>query len=397
MSVLDPPTSRLVTPAFVALTLSDLAYFAATGVLLAVTPLFVVESLGSDEAGVGLAMGSFSATTLLLRPLAGRWADRRGRRALLVGGAGLFAVGVLGHFLVQGLVTLVFLRILLGAAEALYFVAGFAALADLAPPGRAGEALSLNSLALYAGVAAGPLIGQGLLRWGGFDLAWAGAMALAVLAAGLALRVPETRPDTGPEVSSGHLVHHAAIGPGLALFCGVAAMSGFLAFAVLQARAVGVDAWSVILLVFGTTVVVLRLFFAKLPDHVPPLRLAAASLGAAALGFVVMGSLRTPVGLVTGTVMLAVATAFLTPAIFAAVFSVVPASERGSAAATTSIFIDLGLGAGPVIIGFAAAASSVPAAFLLASALPLAGGLMLLAMATQQPAGTHGGRQESVG
>lgn len=111
-------------------------------------------------------MGSFSLTTLLLRPLAGRWTDRRGRRALLVGGASLFAVGVLGHYLVTVLLMLVTLRVQLGAAEALYFVAGFAALADLAPPGRAGEALSLNSLAPYAGVALGPLIGQSAARGG---------------------------------------------------------------------------------------------------------------------------------------------------------------------------------------------------------------------------------------
>ena len=164
--VIEPSSARLVTPAFVALTLSDLAYFSAAGVLIAVTPLFAIGPLGSDETGVGVAMGSFSLTTLLLRPLAGRWTDRRGRRALLVGGASLFAVGVLGHYLVTGLLMLVTLRVLLGAAKALYFVAGFAALADLAPPGRAGEALSLNSLALYAGVALGPLIGQGLLRGG---------------------------------------------------------------------------------------------------------------------------------------------------------------------------------------------------------------------------------------
>lgn len=89
--------------------------------------------------------------------------------------------------------------------------------------------------------------------------------------------------------------------------CGVAAMSGFLAFATLQARAVGVEARSVFLLIFGTTVVFVRLVLAKLPDRVPPLRLAAASLGTAATGFVVMGALRTPAGLVTGAVILAVA------------------------------------------------------------------------------------------
>jgi predicted MFS family arabinose efflux permease len=374
-----------MTPAFVALTLSDLAYFAAMGVLLAVTPLFATGPLGAGEAGVGIAMVSFSAATLLLRPWAGRWTDRHGRRLLLVGGSALFAVGILAHYLVTSLVMLVRVRVLLGAAEALYFVAGFAALADLAHPGRAGEALSLNSLALYAGVAAGPLIGQGLLRWGGFHLAWAGAAALAAVAAAAAARVPETRPATDPAPGPVKLLHPRAITPGAALFSGVAAMSGFLAFAVLQARQVGIEAWSVVLMVFGITVVGLRLVFATLPDRVPPLRLAAAALGAAAAGLVLIGAIRTPAGLITGTVILAVATAFLTPAIFAAVFATVPADQRGAAAATTSIFIDLGLGGGPMLLGLIAARTSVSTAFLLATALPIAGSGLLLATPRRKP------------
>lgn len=292
----------------------------------------------------------------------------------------MFAVGIAAHYLVTSLMMLVCVRVLLGAAEALYFVAGFAALADLAPPGRTGEALSLNSLALFVGVAVGPLIGQGLLHAGGLHYAWAGAAVLAVVAAAAAARVPETRPAGVPGPTPTSALQRAVIGPGLALFSGVAATSGFLAFAVLQAREVGVEAWSVVLLLFGITVVALRLMLAKLPDRVPPLRLAAAALGVAAAGSLVIGAVRTPVGLITGTVILGVATAFLTPAIFASVFSAVPADQRGSAAATTSIFIDLGLGGGPVLIGFIAAATSVSAAFLLVAALPLAGACLLVTM-----------------
>ncbi|HYO38062.1 MAG TPA: MFS transporter [Nocardioidaceae bacterium] len=376
----EPASARLMTPAFLALTLSDLAYFTASGVLLAVTPLFAAGPLGAGEAAVGIAMGSFSVTTLLLRPWAGRWTDRHGRRLLLVGGALLSVIGIVAHHLVTSLILLVSVRVLLGAAEALYFVAGFAALADLAPPGRTGEALSVNSLALFIGLAAGPMLGQGLLHWGGFELAWVGAAVLALVAAAAASRVPETRPVSAPGSTPAGRMQQAVLAPGVALFSGVAATSGFLAFSVLQARGVGIEAWSVVLLLFGVTVVALRLVLARLPDRVPPLRLAAAALGVAAAGSIVVGTIRTPAGLVAGTVLLAVATAFLTPAIFAAVFSAVPADQRGGAAATTSIFIDLGLGGGPVLTGLIASATSVSTAFLLIAALPMAGTCLLLTL-----------------
>lgn len=379
-----PVQVRLLTPAFVALTLSDLAYFTAGGVLIAATPLFVTGPLGGGEAGVGLAMGSFSVTTLLLRPWAGRFTDRHGRRRLLVGGAAAFTLVTIGHLLVESVAALVALRLLLGVAEAMYFVAGFAALADLAPPQRAGEALSLNSLALYVGVATGPLLGQALLHWGGFDAAWLGAVALAAVAAALALRVPETRPTSDAEPGPTPLVHPAAIVPGLALFSGVAAMSGFLAFAVLHARAIGIERWSGVLLLYGGTVVLCRLVFARLPDRVGPGRLAGTALAVAAVGLFLMGALGTTAGLLVGTAVMAVGIAFVTPAVFATVFSTVPAEERGSAAATTSVFIDLGLSGGPMLLGLMAAASSIPTAFMLAASLPLLGALML---------GQHGNRR----
>jgi MFS family permease len=113
------PPDTLFTGAFVWLGLSDLAYFTAAGALIAVTPFFVTGPLGSGPAAVGLAVGAFSVSTLVLRPVAGRWTDRHGRRPLLIGGAALFAVLVVGHLLVTDLAGLVVLRLVLGMAEAL--------------------------------------------------------------------------------------------------------------------------------------------------------------------------------------------------------------------------------------------------------------------------------------
>jgi len=371
-------TDPLFTPAFIALTLSDLAYFTASGALIGVTPFFVTGPLEAGPAAVGLTFGAFSVSTLVLRPLAGRWTDRHGRRPLLIGGAGLFAVLVLGHLLVDDLVWLLALRLLMGMAEALYFVAGFAALADLAPPGRAGEALSYNSLALFAGIATGPIIGQALLDLGGFRLVWAGIGLLLVLAAVLATRVPETHIPAAGQVPPAPLIHRAALVPGLGLFTGVTAMAGFLAFAVLHAAEVGLDLWSVTLGVYGVVVVTCRIVFAKVPDRAPPMRLAAASLGATALGLLITASVPAAWTLFLGAAVLAVGTAFLTPAIFAAIFSRVPESQRGSAAGTASVFLDLGFSGGPVVFGLVAAATSIPGAFV-AGAAVAAGGSALLA------------------
>ena len=78
-----------------------------------------------------------------------------------------------------------------------------------------------------------------------------------------------------------------------------------------------------------------------------------------------------------GAAVLAVGTAFLTPAVFAAIFSRVPASQRGSAAGTASVFLDLGFSGGPVVFGLVAAAGNIPGAFAAGAALAAGGGALL--------------------
>jgi MFS family permease len=285
----------------------------------------------------------------------------------------------MGHLLVTGLAALVLLRLLLGVAEAMYFVAGFAALADLAPPGRVGEALSYNSLALYVGIATGPIIGQALLGWGGFPLVWAVVAGLLAVAALLAARVPETLEPTSGPAPPAPLIHPAALVPGLGLFIGVAAVGGFLAFGSLHAAHLGLHLWSTVPALFGLVVVACRLLFATFPDRVPPLRLAAAALATSGAGLALIAAVPAAWSLFAGATLLAIGAAFLTPAVFAAIFSRVPPSQRGSAAGTASVFIDLGLSGGPVVLGFIAAAGGVRAAFLTAAALA-AGGAVLLTL-----------------
>jgi hypothetical protein len=69
----------------------------------------------------------------------------------------------------------------------------------------------------------------------------------------------------------------------------------------------------------------------------------------------------------------------MTPALFAATFARVPATERGAASGTMSFLIDLGFGAGPFLLGFIAATSGTPLAFVIGAAVALAGAAGTLA------------------
>ncbi len=256
--------------------------------------------------------------------------------------------------------------------EAAFFVAGFAALVDIAPPDRLGEALSLNSLGLYLGLAAGPPLGE-VLTEHSFPTAWLTAAALCVAATAAAALIGETGTPTGSTTT--RLIHRPAVAPSIGLCAALAATGGFLAFSALRAQQFGLANTSLPLFLYGATVVAARAVFAKVPDRLPPLRLGAAALAVIAAGLALTA---TPDTLLVGSIVLGAGVTFSTPAFFAAVFATAEPHQRGAASGTASAFIDIGLGGGPILLGLVANAEDIPMALATGGLLAAAGCLWTL-------------------
>jgi predicted MFS family arabinose efflux permease len=374
------PDERLLTPAFIRLAVADLAYFTAAGVAIYALPLWVTGPVGSDTAGAGLAFGAFAVAALILRPIAGRLADTRGRRPLLVGGALISALGMIGTAYADNLALVVLLRLLLGVAEAAFFVASLAALADLAPPSRIGEAISYNSLGLYLGLAFGPPLGELLVISAGYTAAWYGAAALSLIAALVAAGIKNVRSRSAPTSGHARLIHWKAVPPALGFFASVVAMGVFFAFGALQADAVGLMPASTPLFVYGLVVVAGRLSLARVLDRFPALLLGAIALAIIAAGLMIIALWTHPIGMVLGAAIFALGVTLSTPAFFSAIFATAEPSERGAASGTASMFLDLGIALGPMLLGLAAQAGGIPFAFGIAAAVVLAGCGWILAL-----------------
>jgi predicted MFS family arabinose efflux permease len=371
---------RLVTPAFIRLGIADLAYFTATGVQIFALPLWVTGPVGSDTSGAGLAFGVFAVSALIMRPFAGRLADTRGRRPLLVGGALLCALGAFGTAYAEELVLVVLLRLLLGVAEALFFVASLAALADLAPPSRIGEATSYNSLGLYLGLAFGPPLGELLVRMAGFSAAWYGAAVLSLIAALVATGITDARSPSAATERRTKLIHWKAVPPALGFFASVVAMGAFFAFGSLQADAVGLVPVSTPLFVYGLVVVAGRLSLARFLDRFPALLLGAVALAIIAGGLMIMALWSTPIGMALGAAVFGLGVTLSTPAFFSAIFATAQPHERGAASGTASVFLDLAIAGGPMLLGIAAQSYGIPVAFGLAAAVVVAGCAWIIAL-----------------
>jgi MFS family permease len=370
---------RLVTPLFLLVMLSTLAYFVSVGILIPTLPRYVAEVLGGGEIAVGIAIGSFSLSAVLLRPPVGALGDAHGRKWLIVAGGFLVALSVAGYALTSSLPALVLLRLLSGVGEACFYVGAASVINDLAPDERRGEALSYFSLALYGGLAIGPVLGETILGLATFDTVWFAAAAAAAAASALGLPVRDTRLVPYERPSARKLVHPAGLLPGAVMACSVCGLAGFNTFVPLYALHIGLAGSRGVFVVYSAIIMLIRSLGARIPDTMGPRRTALAALvvSAAGLGLVAVWGGRT--GLYAGTALFSVGQALAFPALMTIAVGSAPPSERAAVVGTFTAFFDLAFGTGALGLGAVAQLVGYSGAFAGAALVAAAGAAVLVA------------------
>lgn len=384
-------SAPLLTPAFLLLTVSGFFALAGFASTLPLVPRYVEGELGGGKVDVGLAVGIFSISAILSRPLIGRLGDERGRRYLIVGGTATTALSVAAHALASSLPLLYLVRLAMGATQGAFFVGSATLVNDLAPPERRGEATNYFSVAVYGGMALGPLLGEVVQRASGFPVAFAMGGAFLAVASVLATGLPGHRPApvitpavTGPasdvdgrepspatrSASAGRaggrlasFLYIDAVIPGLILLGGLVTFTALNGFMPLYVEERELGSAGLVLLVYGLVVLVMRIVGSRLPDRFGTLRVAAVSLIGQAAGMTVMALWASQTGLIVGAVVLAVGGSYLYPTLLTAAVYGVPDNERARATSTFSMAFELSAGLGGPILGVTAALAGTQAAF----------------------------------
>ena len=352
----------------------------AVGAVLPVLPRYVDGPLGGGNIAVGIVIGSYAATGLLLRPVAGRFADHRGRKPTVLVGSVLVAVAGFLYLLPLGIAGLIGARLVLGAGEGTVFTAGSAWIVDLAPEDRRGRVIGLYGLAVWSGLSVGPLVGELLLHASGYSLVWIFAGAMPLVGAAIATQVPDPyTPHPSLEEQKNPLISREAVRPGTALALGSIGYAAVAAFVVLHLDARGVGHGAAVFGAFATMVVLTRLLAGDLPDRVGPTRVATAAALAEAVGLVTIGVAQSlPVAL-AGALAMGTAFSLLYPSLSLIVVERVPETRRGAALGTFTAFFDAGVGLGAPLAGIAASLAGYEGAFLVSAAIAV-GSATLIAL-----------------
>jgi MFS family permease len=348
----------------------------AVGAVLPVLPRYVRGPLDSSDLAVGVVVGSYAVTGLLLRPVAGRFADTRGRRPTVVAGALLVALSGFLYLPHLGLPGLVRARLVHGAGEGAVYTAGSAWIVDMAPPARRGRILGLYGLAVWGGLSVGPLLGEVLLHASSYTVVWIFAGVLPLLGAAIALRVPDPfQPLTHAEPHP--LIAPEAVRPGLAIALASVGYATLAAFIVLLLESRGVGHGATVYAAFAAMIVLARVLAGHLPDRFGPAPVAIGAVLIEAGGLLLLAvSHSLPLALVGGMAM-GGGFSLLNPSLMLIAVGRVSQEARGAAMGTYTAFFDAGVGIGAPLAGLAAALTSYEGAFVFAAAVAVCSALLI--------------------
>jgi MFS family permease len=347
------------------------------GAVLPVLPRYIHGTLHEGNLAVGVVVGCYAITGLLLRPVSGRLADTRGRRPMVLFGAIVLGLSGLLYLPSLGIAGLIVARLLLGVGEGTVYTAGSAWIVDLSPPARRGRVLGLYGLAVWGGLSVGPLAGEAIYHAAGFHAVWLFAAAMPLLGAAIASRVPDPfRPL--PHAEPHPLIAPEAVLPGTAVALASFGYAAVATFIVLHLEARGVGHGATVFAAFAAMIVLARLAAGDLPDRVGGAPVAiGATLGEAVGLLLIAFADSLPVALLGGMAMGA-AFSLLNPALMLIAVSQVSQSARGAVMGTFTAFFDAGVGIGAPLAGLAAALSDYEGSFLLAAAVAAGSALLIL-------------------
>ena len=344
----------------------QLAPVYAAGFVTAFGAHAVAANLGRYALGghdslweLGLLLGIYDAAEVVLKPVFGALADRKGARPVMAGGLAVFAAASAAFVAGGDPHLLGAARFVQGAAAAAFSPAASAAVAAFGGKKRTGRLFGGYGGAKGAGYLLGPVAGGALVAAGGYPLLFGVLAAVALIAAAaVAALVPRVavgaRQRSGVADLARHLAGADFLRPVLLLAAATAALSAGVGFLpVLGARdQLGPLATGALVSLLAAVAAVLQPWAGRRLDagRLHPAA-GAAALALCAAGFLAAIAAPGAAGIAVGAILVGIGVAVATPLGFTLLAAAAPPGRLGRTMGAAEVGRELGDAGGPVPVG----------------------------------------------
>jgi MFS family permease len=371
---------KIWTKDFTLICLSNFFIFLGFQMTLPTIPLFV-EKLGGNDQLIGVVVGLFTFSALLIRPYAGHALESKGRRFIYLTGLAIFVLSVGSFGIAASLYFLFLMRIIQGVGWGFSTTASGTIATDLIPAKRRGEGMGYYGLFGNIALAVGPTLGLflvGVLPFSQLFMICAGLGLMALLLSSR-IQFKKVHPPIKAIKTKGNkwdLYEKSALPASFLMFFITVTFGGIASFLPLYATQKGIQGLQWYFLLYAIALMLTRTFAGKIYDQKG--HRVIFPLGALLIVFamILLAWLPNQLVLYGAAILYGLGFGSIQPALQAWSVQNSPANRKGMATATFFSFFDLGIGIGAIVFGqiaywfnysaiYIAAAISVATAILL--------------------------------
>ncbi|MHC0553138.1 MFS transporter [Salinicoccus sp. CNSTN-B1] len=357
--------NKIWTRDFVLIVIVNFFIFTAFQMTLPTLPLFVKE-IGASDRWVGLVVGIFTFSALLIRPSAGKMLDTKGRAPVFLTGLLLFVLSMFSLAASFTIALLLAVRIMQGIGWGLSSTSAGTIATDLVPKKRRGEGLGYYGLSGNIALAFGPALGLFLVDQISFTLLFSicGVLGLTalILATNIRYQKPEA-PDTSIKEKSTYvprfdIVERQALPAASLLFFITVTFGGIAAFLPVYTYERGFDPTFIqfYFVIYAAFLMLSRIVAGKLYDKKGITIVFVPGALAIITAMILLGIMANPYYLFIAAALYGFGFGCVQPALQAWAVNRADNNRRGMANATFFSAFDMGVGLGAISYGFIAEA-----------------------------------------
>ncbi|RLM31144.1 hypothetical protein BHG07_07205 [Brenneria salicis ATCC 15712 = DSM 30166] len=377
----------------VSVVIFNFASYLNIGLPLAVLPGYVHDTLGYNAFWTGLVISLQYFSTLLSRPHAGRYADEKGAKKVVVWGLAGTLLSGLFYLLAawkdaSPLIALLLLfagRLVLGAGQS--FTGTGATLWGVGVVGsrHIGRVISWNGIATYGAMAIGAPLGVWLNHIGGLQLLSVVIILVAAIAIICALPRAEVNVTPGKKIPFREVLGKVWM-YGIILALASAGFGVIATFITLFYADRNWEGAALTPTIFSCAFVGARLVFPNSINRFGGLRVALACFVVEVAGLVLVWCAPQPFMAELGAFLAGAGFSLVFPALGVVAVKAVSPQNQGSALATYTIFLDLSLGVVGPLAGVLMSYAGIASIYLAAALLGVVGLLLTLRLSLRPDA-----------
>lgn len=329
-------------------------FFQSTAAFMANTtiPLYL-DAMGSGAGIVGVVVGAFAITALLIRPFSGPAFDSFSRKKLFIAAQGINALAFVLYGVVSSVPAFFCVRLLHGIGIGCAGPLAMSLVSEYLPPTRFATGISVYSLAQTFAQVVGPGLGLWLIEAIGFQATYLIAAGLLLVSMASISRVVEVPRDKPPyQLKLGRMFARETLDKAIVVTLFALAFGGTTSYLVLYGTKLGIDNLGAYFVVYALCLLVTRPVYGRLADTFGAQRILIPGVICFAASYVMLWHTTTFAGLMAVAVVASAGFGACMPLVQSLAMAEVPPNRRGAASNTIYTGMDVGSLLGPLFAGF---------------------------------------------